>query len=146
MALRKQVFPQDGSLERELEAKFLSSVLSKRERDRVISDLLSMKMALSDAMVREVLLLLPRTPDVSERGRLLLMLAGQRRPETIQPLINMARYDSDNSLRIEAIKLLAADFPTDSSARAALEQIAGDSSNPTLQTVAKGVLGGPSGN
>ncbi|MEO8314005.1 MAG: hypothetical protein ABI645_04330 [Pseudomonadota bacterium] len=142
MALRKKVFPRDGSLERELEARFLDAALPMREHDRVMSDVLSMKMALSDEMVRNVLARIARSPD----RNLLALLAGQRRPEIVQPLIDMARYDSDSSLRIEAVKLLAADFPKDSSARAALEQIAADPSNPTLQTTAKGVLGGLPGN
>jgi hypothetical protein len=142
MALRKKVFPYDGSLQRELEARFLDAALPMRERNMAISDLLSMKTALSDEMMHAVLLRIARTSDEFDRGNLLALLSGQRRQEAIQPLVNIARYDTVSSLRIQAVKLLATDFPKDSSARAALEQIAADPSNPTLQKTAQGVIGG----
>lgn len=140
MALRKKVFPRDKSLERGLEARIFDAALPKRERDMAISDVLSMKMALSDATVREILTRMAHTQDVSERGNLQAMLAGQQRPEIVQPLIDMARYDSDASIRIEAVRMLAADYPKDPVARAALEEIAADVSNPKLQTTAEGAL------
>lgn len=152
MALRKHVFPRDGSLERELEAQFLEPTHPGRERDWVMSDLLSMKMTLSDAMVREALARMARPQDANQapqaaydRGNLLVLLAGQRHPGIVQPLIDMARYDPDVAFRIEAVRLLAADFPMDPAVRATLEAIASDPSTPTLQAVAADFIRGSTG-
>jgi hypothetical protein len=152
MALRKHVFPRDGSLERELEAQFLQPTQSERARKWVMSDLLSLKMTLSNVMVREALARIARPQDPNEvpqaaydRVNLLELLAGQRHPEILQPLIDIARYDSDVSFRIEAVKLLAADFPTDPAVRVALDEIAADPSTPMLQTVAAGLIRGSPG-
>jgi hypothetical protein len=152
MALRKHVFPRDGTLERELEVQFLEQTQPERDRNWVMSDLLSMKMTLSDAMVREALARIARPQDANEapraaydRANLLVLLVGQRHPEMVQPLIDMARYDADVSFRIEVVKLLAADFPTDPAVRAALEDIAADPSTPTLQAIAAGLIRGSPG-
>ncbi len=146
MALRKKVFPHDGTLERELEARIFDTTLPKRERDLAIGDALSMKMTLSNAMVNEVLARIALPQEAGDRGNLLAMLAGQRRPEVVPPLIRVVRYDSDIPFRIEAVRLLAADFPNDPAVRAVLDDIAADPSNPTLQENAKVVLDGLSGN
>lgn len=152
MALRKNVFPRDGSLERELEAQFLDAAQPKRERQRLMNDLKSMNIALSDTMVREALARLARPLDASdahsqdERYDLLIILAGQRNKHIVQPLIDFALYDSDASTRIEAVKLLATDFPENSAVRTALEKLALDPSNPGLQKTAGAMLSRISGN
>jgi hypothetical protein len=152
MALRKTVFPRDGSLERELEARFLDTSKPDSGRDYVMSDLLSMKMPLSAAMVREALarIALPQAANESrakyDRINLLTLLAGHRHPEIVQPLIDLARYDSDVFFRIEVVRVLAADFPTDPAARAVLEDIAAEPSSPQLQSAAAALLRDPAGN
>jgi hypothetical protein len=149
MALRKNVFPRDGSVERELEARFLDAAQPTGEREWVMGDLLSMKTTLSDAMVREALARIARPQDASappraayDRGNLLALLAGQRHPEIVRPLIDLARYDSDIAFRIKVVSLLAADFPTDPAVRAALEEIAANPSYPGLQNAAAAKLSG----
>lgn len=142
MALRKKVFPYDESLRRELEARFLNAGLPLRERSLATSDLLSMKMALSEETIRAVLERVASASGDIDRGNLLALLEGQRRQEVIQPVINVARFDSAESLRMQAVRLLAADYPRDPSVRTALEQIAADPSSPTLQTVTQGLLNG----
>lgn len=140
MALRKKVFPRDESLERGLEARMFDAGLPERERDMAMSEVLSMKMALNDATVREVLTRMSYTQGVHERRNLLALLAGQRREAIVQPLIDIARNDSDATFRTGAVRMLAADYPRDPAARATLEEIAADPSNPTLQGIAEGAL------
>jgi len=152
MALRKHVFPRDGSLERELEAKFLDTAQPEPERQRLRNDLKSMKMVLSDAMVRESLARLALPLDksnaysASERNDLLIILAGQRHKAMVQPLIDLALHDSDVSSRIEAVKLLATDFPESSAVRVALEKLALDPSDAQLQNTAAAMLNRMSAN
>jgi hypothetical protein len=151
MAVRKHVFPRDGSLERELEARFLDAAQPERERQQLRNDLKSMKMALSDSMIREALARLARPVDTSsaysqnERYDLLIILAGQRHKELVQPLIDLALYDSDVSFRIETVKLLAADFPENIAARNVLEKLALNPSYPELQMTAVAMLSRISG-
>lgn len=146
MALRKHVFPRDGSLERELEAQFLDAAQPELDRQQLRNELKSMDMVLSDVMARETLARLARPPDTSnayaenERLDLLIILAGQRHKAIVQPLINLALRDSDVSIRTEAVRLLARDFPEYLAVRAALEQLAVDSSNPGLQMTAAAML------
>lgn len=152
MALRKHVFPRDGTLERELEAQFLDAARLEPERQQLRNDLKSMDMVLSDTMVREALARLTRPPDTSnayadnERLDLLIILAGQRHKGIVQPLIDLALRDSDVSIRTEAVRVLAKDFPENFAVRAALEQLAADPSCPGLQKTAAAMLGRMSGN
>jgi hypothetical protein len=152
MALRKHVYPRDGSVERELEAQFLQPTQPERVRKWIVSDLLSMKMPLSDAIVREALARIVRPQDPNEaaqaaydRVNLLELLVGQRHPEIVPPLIDIARYDSDVSFRIDAVKLLATDFPMNPAVRVVLDEIAADPSVPTLQAIAEGLVRGSRG-
>ena len=142
MALRKKVFPRDGSLQRELEARVLNAALDMRERNMAISDLLSMKVAPSAEMIREILLRINRASDDLDRGNLLALLEGQRRQEAIQPLIDVAKHDLIGSLRIQAVKLLATDFPDNASVRSALDTIASDAVDPAVQIAAKEAIAG----
>lgn len=152
MALRKHVFPRDGTLERELEAQFLDAARLEPERQQLRNDLKSMDMVLSDTMVREALARLTRPPDTSnayadnERLDLLIILAGQRHKGIVQPLIDLALRDSDVSIRTEAVRVLAKDFPENFAVRAALEQLAADPSCPGLQKTAAAMLSRMSGN
>lgn len=136
MALRKHVFPRDGSLERELEAQFLDDMRPESDRQRLRNELKSMDIILSDAMVREALARLARPLDASsehgenERYDLLIILAGQRHQEIVRPLIQLALHDSDVAFRIEALRLLAKDFPENPTVRAAMERVAADPSDP----------------
>jgi hypothetical protein len=150
MALRKHVFPR-GSLEREIEAQFLDASQPEPERQQLRNDLKSMDIVLSDTMVREALARLARPPDTSsayaenERYDILIILAGQRHKAIVEPLIDHALHDSDVSFRIEALRLLAKDFPENSAVRTALEKLALDSSDP-LQKMAAEMLSRISGN
>lgn len=150
MALRKHVFPRDGSLERELEAQFLDAAQPEPARQQLRNELKSMDIALTDMMVREALARLARplgSGDAyaeAERYDLLIILAGQRHKEVVQPLIDLVLHDSDVSLRIEALRLLAADFPENPAIRAVAERLAADPENP-LQKTAVEVLSRISG-
>lgn len=104
-----------------------------------------------NAMVRHALARLAGPLDPSnahsetERQDILIILAGQRHKEIVQPLIDLALHDSDGSSRIEAVKLLATDFPENSAVRTALEKLAFDPSNPELQKIAAAMLSRMSG-
>ena len=82
----------------------------------------------------------------SERNDLLIILAGQRHKAMVQPLIDLALHDSDVSSRIEAVKLLATDFPESSAVRVALEKLALDPSDAQLQNTAAAMLNRMSAN
>ena len=145
MALRKHVFPRDESLVRELEARFLDDKQPEAERQRLRNELKAMNMVWSEAMVRAALGRLSRPMDTSneyaesERYDLLIILAGQRHKEMVQPLIELALRDSDVAFRIETLRLLAKDFPEDDAVRGTLESIASDPSDP-LQGMAGEML------
>src|SRR5690606_31704009 len=126
----------DGSLERELEAQFLDDKQPEPERQKLRNELKGMNLVLTDAMVRQALARLTRPMDPNnayaenERLDLLIILAGQRREETVQPLIDLAVHDLHVAFRTEALRLLAKDFPDHSAVRATLESLAADPSDP----------------
>lgn len=145
MALRKHVFRRDESLVRELETRFLDDQQPEHERQRLRNELKATNMVWSDAMVRGAVERLTRPIDTSnehaenERYDLLVILAGQRHKEMVQPLIDFALRDSDVAFRIETLRLLAKDFPEDYAVRNTLESIASNPSDP-LQGMARELL------
>ena len=146
MALRKQVFPRDGTLERELEAQFLATGADETAHRWVVSDVLSLRMPLSEAMVDEVLARLaqPRDgrprPAAHDRLNLLAMLEGQRHPAIVPALLDLAGRETRSTLRLEVVNLLGRNFPGEPAVREALALIAADPADPALQSAAQAGL------
>lgn len=144
--LRLQVFPLDGSIQQELEARFLDPSLPVAEHFQALNDLQAVtrrgKSSMSDAVVREALARMERTPQKEDRNLYLAFLVGQRHPGLIQPLIDMALRDPDDGARRAAIEHLAADFRDDAAVRAALESVFRNDRSELNRKVAERVLVG----
>jgi hypothetical protein len=144
--LRMQVFPLDGSIQQELEARFLDPSLPVGEHFQALNDLQAVTRrggsSMSDAVVREALVRMDRTPRKEDRDLYLAFLGGQRHPVLIQPLIDMALRDPEHRARRAAVEHLAADFRGDTAVRAALESVSRNDRNGLNRKVAERVLVG----
>jgi hypothetical protein len=130
--LRVQVFPLDGSIQQDLETQLLDSALSIGDHMQALNDLQSVTnkagTAMDAAVVREVLERIAGLQDEGDRSVYWGFLRGQRHPQMVQPLIEIARRDPADGARLEAVLQLGADFPEDAAVRAALQAIARDDS------------------
>lgn len=142
--LRMQVFPLDGSVQRDLEARFLDPSLSVPEHLQALNDLQAVtKRAagpMSDAVVREALLRADRSRDSEERNLYWTFLIGQKHPDMVPPLADMAIRDPEDAARLEAVQQLADEFRDDPAARAVLQSVARNDRKQLNRKVAERAL------
>jgi hypothetical protein len=142
--LRLQVFPLDGSIQQDLEARFLDPSLAVGEHIQALNELQAVTAksgsTMGEAVVREALARIESTSDADSRNLYWTFLAGQRRPEIIPPLIDMALQDPDEAARRAAVLHLATDFPEAAAVRAALQSVARNDRKQLNRKVAERVL------
>lgn len=144
--LRMQVFPLDGSIQQELEARFLDPSLPVGEHFQALNELQAVTKragsSMSDAVVREALARMDRTPQKEDRDLYLAFLGGQGHPGLIPPLIDMALRDPDDGARLAAVEHLSAGFTDDNAVRAALESVSRNDRKELNRKVAERALVG----
>lgn len=150
--LQGMVFPADPSRAERLAARFFDATLPEAERRQALEELASLKVGdcpptaaaqnclrrapLSADQVHEALAMASGSGEPFERAGILRILRGQRHPDLVQPLIEMAYRETSADVRLEAVTLLAEDFSTDAAARSALELVARDDELQAVREVA----------
>lgn len=158
--LRKNVFPPDPSLKRNLQARLLSRSLDATQRLRALTELASFGRAyygipgmqaeqlqsLRDpAVVRGALELATATANPQQRASVWNTMRGVDNPSLVQPLLAALRQDPDHEVRVAALGTLGASFGKDPRVSAALETIAQQESDPMVRALAHRMVGGVAG-
>lgn len=146
--LRMQVFPLDGSIQHELEARFLDPSLPPAEHFQALNDLQAVTKragsVMSDAVVREALSRVDRTSNAEDRNLYWAFLAGQRHPGIIPLLVEAAQEEPDEDARRAAVLQMATDFPDDPAVLVALQSVARDDPKLLNRKIAERILLGES--
>jgi HEAT repeat protein len=148
--LRTRIFPPDPSLKQYLQARLADARLDPNQRLKALMDLTAGRgprgpdsaPKLDDGTVRGAIELALRSADPQMRAQVWEAMRGVRDADLLQPLMSAARDDADAEVRLQAVVTLAASFPEDERARAALQSIAREDTRPLIRALAQRGLNG----
>jgi hypothetical protein len=145
--LRRRVFPPDPATASRLQARFLDTSLAQGVRREALAELIELRQKAPESMdpdlIRAIITdAIANASDPSQRVHLWRALRGQAGSRIVQPMIANLRRETDDSVRLELVSTLAAEFSADPAARAELELIAKRDATMLLRKVAERALSG----
>lgn len=150
--LRRNLFPPDPSLRRELAALLLDQRLESAQRLRAFGDIASVSRAMATpgaagnvgadarftpAEIRGALELATTATDPALRAQVWRTLRGVRSAVLVEPLLKASHQETNGEARLEAVATLAADFAGEGGVRAALEAVADGDPRALVRAVAR---------
>jgi plasmid stabilization system protein ParE len=145
--LRRRVFPPDPATASRLQARFLDTSLAQGVRREALAELIELRQKAPESMdpdlIRAIITdAIANASDPSQRAQLWRALRGQAGSRIVHPMIATLRREADDSVRLELVSTLAAEFSADPAARAELELIAKRDAKMLLRKVAERALSG----
>jgi hypothetical protein len=150
--LRGMMLPASPSIEGKFVAQVQDPALSPAERIRALEVLNCHRIVAGSTCPRRgqlgadvigaALAMISGPGDAAVRGGFVQALRGQSHSDLVQPLIEIAHRETEDSLRLEAVTSLVEDFNTDAAARSALELVARDDASPLVRKVAARAVSG----
>ncbi|HTQ36905.1 MAG TPA: HEAT repeat domain-containing protein [Steroidobacteraceae bacterium] len=155
-SLRKELFPPDPSLQRQLEAKLLDSTQDPYQRINALADLDSLDerttsrsapgadngATLDSAAVHGAIDLAATARDPAVRSLVWYTMRHVHDRDLIAPLIAALRGDASEGVSLQALATLSAGYAQDERARTALEAAAREDARPLVRALAQRALSG----